>query len=79
MNAEALRHFFAWCAVINYAILILWCALTLWSPGLINIVTKWFGLTKEQFAPLNYAGISFYKLGIILLNLAPYLALRIMT
>lgn len=78
MNAEALRHFFAWCAVINYAILILWCALTLWAPGWVSIATKWFGLTEEQFKSLNYAGISFYKLCIILFNLAPYLALRIM-
>ena len=24
MNIEMLRHFFAWCAVINYAMLLLW-------------------------------------------------------
>jgi len=78
MTMETLRHFFAWCAVINYAILILWCLLTLLSPAWVKTVTRWFGLTDEKFASLNYAGISFYKLSIILFNLAPYLALRIM-
>jgi len=78
MPMETVRHFFAWCTVINFAILLLWCALTFLAPGLIRIVTKWFGLTEEKLRSLNYAGITFYELLIILLNLAPYLALRIM-
>jgi len=70
--------FFCLVCGINYAILILWCLLTLLSPAWVKTVTRWFGLTEEKFASLNYAGISFYKLSIILFNLAPYLALRIM-
>lgn len=77
MTVETLRHFFAWCALINYAILILWCALTFWAPWLTSLATRWFGLTDEQFRSLNYAGISFYKLATILFTLVPYLALRI--
>ena len=78
MTIETLRHFFAWCAVINYAILLLWCALTFWVPALASIATKWFGLTDDQFRSLNYAGITFYKMAIILFTLVPYLSLRIM-
>ena len=77
MNTETIRHFFAWCSVINFAILILWCVLTLWVPGWRAIVTKLFGLPDEKIGSLNFAGIMYYKLGIILFNLVPYLALRI--
>lgn len=78
MTTEILRHFFAWCSVLNYTILILWCVLTLWVPTSLTIATKWFGVTEEKFNSLNYAGIMYYKLGVILFNLVPYLALRIM-
>ena len=37
----------------------------------------WFHLSVEQFDMLHYAGMSIYKLGILLLNLVPYIALRI--
>jgi hypothetical protein len=38
---------------------------------------KWFRLTAEQFDAINFAGIALYKLGILLFNLVPYVALRI--
>lgn len=79
MTLESLRHFFAWCAVINYVVLLLWIALSIWAHGWTSgIAAKWYGVQVEKFNSLNYAGISFYKLSIILFNLAPYLALRIM-
>jgi hypothetical protein len=31
----------------------------------------------EQFGAINFAGIALYKLGILLFNLVPYVALRI--
>jgi len=78
MNMEAIRHFLAWCAVINYAILIIWCLLSLWMPAWVTMITKMFGLADADFKSANYSGIMYYKLGIMLFNLAPYLALRIM-
>lgn len=77
MTTETLRHFFGWCAVINYVLLLIWCALTFWLPGWAGLVTRWFGLTENEFKSMNYAGIMYYKLGIILFTLVPYLALRI--
>ena len=78
MTAETIRHFFAWCSVINYALLILWSLLTLWVPGWSGFVVRMYGLEKDRFASVNFKGIMYYKLGIILFNLVPYLALRIM-
>jgi hypothetical protein len=38
---------------------------------------KWFKLTVERFDAIHYAGMAFFKIGIFLLNIVPYLALRI--
>jgi len=37
----------------------------------------WFHLSVEQFDAIHYAGMTVFKLGIILFNLVPYIALRI--
>ena len=36
---------------------------------------RWFKLSRETFDALNWAGIAVYKLGIMLLNLVPLVAL----
>ena len=38
---------------------------------------RWFHLSMDQFDMLPYAGMSIFKIGIILLNLVPYIALHI--
>ncbi len=39
--------------------------------------SRWFHLSREQFDALHYASMALYKLGILLLNLVPYIALRV--
>jgi hypothetical protein len=39
--------------------------------------SRWFHLSVEQFDALHYAGIALYKIGILLFNLVPYIALRL--
>lgn len=80
MNIETLRHFFAWCAVINYTVLILWFILYFVAYGwLAGICQKMFGLSTERYDAASFSGMMYYKLGIFLFNLAPYIALRIMS
>ncbi len=76
MSIEMARSFFLWCTVINYASLLLWFLLYV-SPHvwLYRLWGRWFHLTAEQFDALNFGGILLYKLGIILFNLAPLVAL----
>ena len=38
---------------------------------------RWVHLSVEQFDALHYAGMALYKIGILLFNLVPYIALRI--
>jgi hypothetical protein len=78
MSIEVMRHFLLWCTVINYGILLLWFLLFMWAREWIQrLHGRWFRLTAEQFDCFHYAGMSVYKIGILLLNLAPYVALCI--
>jgi hypothetical protein len=71
-----IKHVLAWCVGINYALLLLWFALfTSAHEWMYSLHQRWFKLPRETFDALNWAGIAVYKLGIILLNLVPLLAL----
>lgn len=79
MSMEALRHSLAWCTVINYIILIIWfLAIVFARVPISRLHGRFFDLPVDKFNSINYLGISFYKIGILLFNLVPYLALRIM-
>ena len=78
MSVDIVRNFLLWCTVINYVLLVIWFLLyVLPHEWLYRIWGRWFRLTAEQFDAVNFAGIALYKLGILLFNLVPYLALRI--
>jgi Family of unknown function (DUF6868) len=79
MNIDVMRNAFLWCTLINYVVLIVWFLLyALPHEWLYRLWVKWFRLTPEQFDTINFAGIALYKLGILLFNLVPYVALRIL-
>ena len=78
MTTETLRGFFLWCTVIDYGLLILWFLLFLLPHGWIyRLSGRCFHLTAEQFDVLNFAGIVIFKMLVILFNIVPYIALRI--
>ena len=78
MTIETLRHFFAWCAVINYAMLILWFALHLTAHGwLVGLSQRFFNVSSEKYDLISLKAMFYYKLSIWLFNIGPYLALRI--
>jgi hypothetical protein len=76
MSMEMVRSALLWCTVVNYALLLIWFLLYVLARGwLYRIWGRWFHLTAEQFDALNFGGILLHKLGIILFNLAPLVAL----
>lgn len=78
MSIEVVRSALLWCAVLNYVVMLFWLLLfVLPHSWLYRICSRWFSLTSEQFDVINFGGIVLYKVAILLLNLAPYLALRI--
>ncbi|HMP01657.1 MAG TPA: hypothetical protein PKD86_09665 [Gemmatales bacterium] len=78
MSLDVLRNFLLWCMVINFGILLVWFLFfALARDWIQRFHGRWFRLSDEKFDALHYAGMSVYKLGILLLNLVPYVALCI--
>jgi len=78
MSIEMVRKALLCCAVINYGILLVWFSFFVLAHDRMYLLhSRWFRLSVEQFDMLHYAGMSIFKLGIILLNVVPYIALRI--
>lgn len=80
MNMGELKEFLLWCTVINYLALLLWFGgFALARDWIYRLHTRWYRLSVERFDAIHYAGMAAYKLGIFLLNLAPLIALSLMT
>jgi hypothetical protein len=76
MSIELTRHFLLWCTVINYGVLLVWFLVFVFARNSIQrIHGRWFGLATGQFDSLHYAGMAIYKIGILLFNLVPFVAL----
>ena len=78
MSIEVARNFLLWATVIDYGILMTWFLFFVlahdWVQG---IHGRWFRLSRDQFDALHYAGMSIFKIGIILFNLVSFLTLYI--
>jgi hypothetical protein len=78
MNTETLTAVLLYCTLINFGLLALWGLLfVLPHEWLYRWQARRVRMSPDQFDALNAAGIGLYKILIILFNLAPYLALRI--
>ena len=78
MSIAMVRRALLWCAVINYGILLSVVFLTHSCTRLdVSISRQMVSSFVEQFDMLHYAGMSIFKIGIMLLNLVPYIALSI--
>ena len=78
MTIETTREILGWCAIINLGLLLWWVLLfTLAHDWMYRLHGKWCKLSQENFDAIHYLGMSVFKIGILLLNLVPYFALRI--
>ena len=78
MTVEVILAVLGWCTLINYALLIWWFLfLALAHDWTYRLHTKWFKIPLEQFAAIHYSLMGVFKIGVIIFNLVPYLALRI--
>jgi hypothetical protein len=77
---EKAAFFFGWCTVINLVVLLLWfLAFSRAHDLLYRVHGRWFRISKETFDAMHYAGMAFYKICIILFNIVPFIALRVVT
>ena len=80
ITMTVLREFLGWCTVMNFIFLYMWFFIIIFARDwLFNLHRRWFNLTIEQLNALHYSGMAIFKLGILLLNFTPYLALVILS
>jgi len=59
-------------------LLIIWFLVAVLARGWMHrLWCKWLHLSGEQYDMINFAGIVFYKAGVLLFNLIPWIALVI--
>ena len=78
MDISGITHVLAWCAVINIGVLLLWFIVFAFAHDWLHrFHGKWFKLSREQFDAIHYAAMGLYEIAILVFNLVPYFALRI--
>lgn len=76
MDTEFLCRFLLYALGINYAILLLWFGVFIFARAWMRqLHSRWFALTDSTFDAIHYGGMAIYKIGILLFNLVPLLAL----
>ena len=80
MTIDVFKDFLLWSTAINYGILLIWFGVFICAHDWLYLVhTRWFKLSVENFDVLNYAGVAIYKIGIMLFNLVPLIALYVIS
>jgi hypothetical protein len=78
MNLDIARDALLWCAAINYGVLLLWFLFFRFAHDwMYRFHGRWFRIPAEQFDAIHYTAMAIYKIGILLFNLVPYVALHI--
>lgn len=81
MNSiESLTEFLGWCTLINLGFLLVTSILILaMRTAVSNIHSKMFGLDSMDVLKAYFQYLAHFKIAVIVLNLVPYLALKIMS
>jgi hypothetical protein len=70
-----IKHVLLWCAGLNYLVLFIWFGAFVFAHDwMYRIHGRWFKLPVETFDAIHYAGLSVYKIGVILFNWVPWIA-----
>ncbi len=78
-SIESLTEFFGWCSLINIGFLLLTSILILSMRAVVsNIHSKMFGLDPKDVLKAYFQYLANYKIAVIVFNLVPYFALKIM-
>ena len=78
MTIELIRDALGWCSIFNIGLLLWWWGwIALAHDWVYRFHVRCFSVSREQFDVIHYAGMAFFKLCIIVFNLVPYFALRI--
>lgn len=75
-----LTTFFGWCCVLNFAMLLFAILILIrYKVQIISLHHRLFGVSSASLEILYMKYLANYKIGILLFNFTPYLALRIIS
>lgn len=79
IGVNELTHFFGLCTVINLVIYLFSAFFIIaFKNFTINIHSKIVGVEASELPNMYFKFLGNYKIGILLLNLSPYIALKLM-
>ena len=77
-DIDTLTGFFGWCSIINIVMLcIATLMLTLMRDLISGIHSKMTGLSQSELSVAYFQYLANYKIAIVMLNLVPYIALKL--
>lgn len=78
MTQGVLTEVVGWCLIINIGILLLsTLGMSVLRPIITKVHSKMFGLSEEDLRWAYFRYLSQFKIAVIVLNLTPYIALKI--
>lgn len=80
IDLHAVRQILIWSTVFNYVILLVWFAAIVFAHDFVyRLHTRWFAMSRETFDAIHYGGMAVYKIGTLLLNVAPLIGVLLLT
>lgn len=79
MDVNEITVFFGWCTVLNMSLLAFAALfITVFKSFAIGIHSKLLGINASELPKLYFKYLANYKIGILIFNLVPYIALKLM-
>ncbi len=76
MDIDFWIRFLLWSLAANYVILLVWFAAIVFAHGWVRrLHGRWFHMSDNTFDAIHYGGMAVYKVGVLIFNLAPLVAL----
>ena len=80
MTIESLTTFLGWCSIINIGLLLFSTLMMIVVRDFaIKLHSSLFGVNPEELPIIYFQYLGNYKVAIIILNIVPYIALKVMT
>jgi len=80
ISVNELTTFFGWCTLINLGIYLFSAFfIIVFKRFTINLHSKIVGVEASELPNMYFKFLGNYKIGILLLNLTPYIALKLMS
>lgn len=80
MDIQTLTDFFMWCSIINIGFLFVLGLVFMLAPNLTyRLQSIFIPISRETFNVVFYSFIGFFKVIVLVFNVVPWIALKIIT